>query len=67
MKLKYGFNIGDKVYIHEATIYGYIQQILMSCDGIQYQVRYWDGTTRKTEWLFIDEICKADQTKNVNN
>jgi len=59
------FFIGQKVWIPDANLYGVVQQIILNSDGMQYQIRYWDGSTRKSEWVFSDEIISAEKQKVV--
>ena len=59
----FGFFIGQKVYIPEASLYARIQSIMLDSDGIQYRVVFWDGSIRKTEWVFKNEIVASEKER----
>lgn len=58
-----GFSVGQRVSLLEPGIQGFIQQVLFNCDGIQYQVAYWDGAIRRVEWVFAHELASIKKTE----
>lgn len=57
------FELGNRVWIPGAQLYGVIQQILFNSDGVQYQVAYWYEHRRIAEWCFAHEIAPITVTQ----
>jgi len=49
---------GAEVKIAGHEVSAVVTQVMISDGGgIQYQVSWWDGNTRKSEWLYNCEVC----------
>jgi len=61
-KVMRAFDMGDRVSIvHSDGLTGTIQALLLTNEGLQYQIRYWRDNIRTVEWVFADEICKLSK------
>jgi len=61
-KVMCAFDMGDRVSIvHSDGLTGTIQALLLTNEGLQYQIRYWRDNIRTVEWVFADEICKLSK------
>lgn len=59
MELKdIAFSIGQRVVLSEpdTEIDAIIRAVLFDAEGVSYRVSYWDGNSRKMEWVLSDEI-----------
>ena len=52
------FNIKDKVLIKDLNLYGYINIIQISLDGIVYKVDYFSNGQQHFAWLYECELIK---------
>ena len=58
--LNFKYYIGDKVYIKNIKLFGKITGIYISCNCIQYNIRYFDGVKPETCYFDLDEISREE-------
>lgn len=63
--MDFAFSLKQKVLIIDADVYGRIDSILYSVDGIQYRVAYWVDSIRRLEWVYPHEIKSVQQDKLI--
>jgi hypothetical protein len=51
------YEIGSDVMVNKGVIDAKISAILIRGDHVKYEIVFWDGATRKTEWVEPNEIC----------
>jgi len=50
------FRLNDKVKVIEIDRPGVINGMSVDALGVQYRVVYWNDCTRRSEWVYADEI-----------
>ena len=61
--LKPGTYVAVREYKDKSRIEAQVLQVCIKRDGITYQLAYWDGNSRKTEWFEEFEITLLQHTK----
>ena len=57
------YKLKDQILIKELQRPGVVQAVILDSLGLQYQIRYWDNSSRECVWLFGDEI----EPRNARN
>lgn len=52
----FAFNLEDKVNIVEIKRPGIVKGISIDNLGVQYQVTFWNDSSRRVEWVYDHEI-----------
>lgn len=53
------YSIGDRVVVKDIEATGTVYAVMLSRDGIEYQVKYFVDARRATEWFVEGEIAGA--------
>jgi hypothetical protein len=50
------YEIGSDVAVNKGLIDAKVSAILIRGDHVKYEIVFWDGSSRKTEWVEPNEI-----------
>lgn len=50
------FSIGDRVMVKDIEATGTVYAVMVSRDGIEYQVKWFSNSDRKSEWFRAAEL-----------
>ena len=53
------FSIGDRVVVKDIEAAGIVYAVTISRDGIEYQVKWFSNSDRKSEWFRAEELEAA--------
>jgi uncharacterized protein YodC (DUF2158 family) len=65
MKINTKFNIKDKVFIKSLKIWGRILCMYINSNGIEYNVRYFDGFNPKDCYFLEEELQINDGEEKI--
>ena len=53
------FSIGDRVVVKDIEAAGIVYAVTISRDGVEYQVKWFSNSDRKSEWFRAEELEAA--------
>ena len=56
MNIEFEYNLKDEVRINALNVKGLVVGFYYGETGIQYQIAYWSSGTRKTQYVYKEEL-----------